>query len=120
MQLLDTVLRRWPELAAAWVARGMSLASHERYPEARQALETAATLGARSPEALAHLADAILRTTPTDTGAAASAIQRALRLAPGDAWMQNLAAQIHKGAAPRTDDVPDPRRLFQLRPPKEW
>ena len=114
MGLLDTIQHRWPELAAAWVARGMIHAAHARYAEARQALETAISLGARSPEVLAHLADS-LRSQPGHTAEAESAIQRALRLAPGDTWMQNLAAQIRKGEA-NAEDRPDPRRLFQARP----
>ncbi len=120
MELLDTVQHRWPEFAAAWVARGMIHAAHARYAEARQALATAVSLGARSPEAMAHLADSILRAAPGDASAAESAIQQALRLAPGDKWMQNLAAQIRDSATAKPADAPDPRRLFQSRPPREW
>lgn len=119
-RLLDTVQRRWPEMAAAWVARGLIHAAHAHYAEARQALSTAVSLGARSPEALAHLADSILRSQPTPIAEAQSAIERALRLAPGDAWMLNLAAQIRKDATAKTTEAPDPRRLFQSRPPREW
>jgi cytochrome c-type biogenesis protein CcmH/NrfG len=94
--------------------------AHGRYAEARQALATAVSLGARSPEAMAHLADSILRSAPGDASAAESAIRQALRLAPGDAWMLNIAAQIRDRAAANPADPPDPRRLFQLRPPREW
>ena len=127
LQLLDSVQRRWPELAAAWVARGMIHAAHERYTEARQALETAVSLGAHSPEALSHFADSILRSAPTRTTEAESAIRQALRLAPHDPWIQNLAAQVRKDTA-ATPGRPaeavgtpsDPRRLFQSRPPRDW
>jgi superkiller protein 3 len=112
-QILDTVQRRWPEFAPAWVARGMIHAAHEQYGAARQALETAVALGARSPEALAHLADCIRRSAPDRTSDAKSAAQRALRLAPGDPWIQSLT----DGKSP---DPPDPRGLFQSRPPREW
>ena len=47
---------------------------------------------------MAHLADSILRAAPGDASAAESAIQQALRLAPGDKWMQSLAAQIRDSA----------------------
>jgi tetratricopeptide (TPR) repeat protein len=113
MRLLDTVQHRWPEVAAAWVARGMIHASHEYYAEARQALATGVSLGARSPEALAHLADSIRRSQPPDDAAAESAIQRALRLAPADPWIQKLAAG-------KSVDPPDPRRLFESCSPREW
>jgi tetratricopeptide (TPR) repeat protein len=118
MRELDTVQRRWPEYPASWVARGMIDAAHEHCLEASHSLSTAVSLGARSPEVLGHLADCILRSAPAPTEEAESAIQRALRLAPGDPWLQSLAAQIRKAEAAGTS--PDPRRLFQSRPPGEW
>ena len=57
-RLLDIVQRRWPEGAPVWVARGIILEAHGRFEEARRALETAVSLGARSPEAREALADA--------------------------------------------------------------
>ncbi len=119
-QELDTVQRRWPELAAVWVARGMIHAAHARYEEASQALQTAVSLGAHSPETLAHFADSILRAAPTRIPEAESAIQRALRAAPDDPWVQNLAAQLRKTDAVKPVDAPDPRRLFQSRRPRDW
>jgi tetratricopeptide (TPR) repeat protein len=74
LQLLETVQHRWPELASAWVARGIIQAAHEHPAQARRALETAVSLGARS-------------------------------------------AEVRSAAAA---DAPDPRRLFQSRPPREW
>jgi len=120
LRVLDTVQHRWPEQPAAWVARGLICAAHARYAEAHQALATAVSLGARSPEALAYLADSILRTQASDASEAESAIQRALRLAPGDPWIVNLAAQIRKDKSAKTMETPDPLRLFQSRPPREW
>jgi tetratricopeptide (TPR) repeat protein len=120
LRLLETVQRRWPELPAAWVARGLIFAAHGRHAEARDALRTALSLGARSPEALAHLTDSILRSGSADAGDAASAIHRALRLAPGDPWIRSLAARIGKDAAAKPVEAPDPRRLFETRPPREW
>jgi tetratricopeptide (TPR) repeat protein len=48
--LLNDVQTRRPEWFAAWVARGMMAAAHDRPGEARHALEAAVALGARSPE----------------------------------------------------------------------
>jgi Flp pilus assembly protein TadD len=50
LSLLNEVQNRRPEWFAVWVARGMMLALHQQSGEARQALGTAAALGARSPE----------------------------------------------------------------------
>lgn len=55
-QLLDDARRRWPESPAVWVGEGLFLATHGNADQARRALETAASLGARSPEVTACLA----------------------------------------------------------------
>lgn len=120
LKLLDGVQHRWPENPAVWVARGMIDAARGRYSEAAPALETAVTLGAHSPETLAHLADSILRATPARADAAKSAIQQAARLAPGDAWIQSLAARPGNDAEWKGGEAPDPRRLFESRPPRDW
>ncbi len=120
LKVLDAVQRRWPENPSVWVARGMIYAAHGRYAEAAPALETAVSLGARSPETLAHLADSILRATPARADAAKSAIQQAVRLAPGDVWIQSLAAQAPGKSETKAVEAPDPRRLFESRPPREW
>ena len=57
LRTLDAVQLTWPEVAGVWVARGIILAAQQRFTEARKALQTAATHGARSPEAAACLAD---------------------------------------------------------------
>ena len=49
-RLLNEVQERRPEWFAVWVVRGMLLAGQKLTSEARQALETAMALGARSPE----------------------------------------------------------------------
>ena len=94
MRVLDDVQGRWPEGAGVWVGRGIILAAHQHYDEARRALETAATHGARSPEAWFCLADMTLRSAPERLDGAEAAIAQALRLAPDDASMQDLAGRI--------------------------
>ncbi len=64
LRLLDEIQRESPEIAGVWVARGIILAAHQRFAEARPALETAATHGARSPEARACLTEV---TKPSDS-----------------------------------------------------
>ncbi len=54
-QLLDDTQRHWPEVPAVWVAEGLILAAHGSPEPARHALETAVSLGARSPEVTACL-----------------------------------------------------------------
>jgi predicted Zn-dependent protease len=138
--LLDKIQRRWPERGAVWVARGIILAAHRHFEEARRALETAVSLGARSPEAWFYLADATVRSAPDRIGDAEAAVGEALKLAPEDPWIQTLAGQIaykkgdYKTAAERQQnavrlrkdspdkgaEAPDPGKLFQTRPPQDW
>jgi len=92
--VLDKIQRRWPEGGAVWVARGIILAAHRHFEEARRALETAVSLGARSPEALFYLADTTIRSAPDRIGDAEAAVREALKLAPEDPWIQTLAGQI--------------------------
>lgn len=119
LALLDTVQRRWPELASAWAARGLIHAAYEQYAEAQQALETAISLGAHSPEVLAHFANSILRSAPGRAAEVAPVIERALRGAPEDSWIKSLAEKVRNPAISPVDP-PDPRQLFQSRPPREW
>src|SRR5205814_289564 len=86
--LLDQVQRRWPEGAAVWVARGIIQAAHGHFEDARRALETAVTVGARSPEAWFYLADSTMRSAPDRIADAEIAIRKALSLAPEDGWIQ--------------------------------
>ncbi|HXB73485.1 MAG TPA: tetratricopeptide repeat protein [Candidatus Acidoferrales bacterium] len=92
--LLDKIQRRWPERSAVWVARGIFLAAQRHFEEARRALETAVSLGARSPEAWFYLADTTVRSAPDRIGDAEAAVGEALKLAPEDPWTQTLAGQI--------------------------
>ena len=95
LRVLDDVQRTWPEVAGVWVARGIILAAHQKFEEARRALETAAAHGARSPEAWSCLADMTLRSGGTArSDAAEAAVGQALRLAPEDASVQELAGRI--------------------------
>jgi predicted Zn-dependent protease len=100
--LLKQIQNRWPEWHAGWVAQGIILGTRGRFEEARRALETAVTLGARSPEVYYCLADFTLRSAPKSIGAAEAAAQQALKLAPEDPWIHSLAGRIasEKGEYP--------------------
>ncbi len=123
-RLLNQVQNRWPEWHAGWVAQGIILATRKRFEEARQALETAVALGARSSEAYYYLADCTLRSAPKRIDAAEAAIGQALKLAPHDPWIRSLARRIAsrtKEPEPDAGDQPPyPRTLFQLKPPRDW
>ena len=90
--LLSEVQNRWPEWPSVWLAHGIVLAAHQHYEEARQALETAVALGARSPETYYFLADCALRVGRKDN--AETLIKQALKLSPEDPWIQALAGRI--------------------------
>jgi tetratricopeptide (TPR) repeat protein len=93
-RLLMDIRNRWPEWSAVWLAHGMILHTHQRYEEARHALETAVELGARSPETYFYLADCELHSGPSRKDAAEAAVRQALNLSPGDPWIQSLAGRI--------------------------
>ena len=128
--LLSELQNRWPEWHAVWVASGVILAAHRDFEGARQALETAFVLGAHSPEAWFYLADASLGCAPRRMDAAEKAIGQAVKLAPGDARIQSLAARIaaekNGGAAAQPDpstadaDLPYMKKLFLEEPPQSW
>jgi tetratricopeptide (TPR) repeat protein len=92
--LLKEVRSRWPEWPAGWVARGILLENHGSFEEARQAMETAVSLGARSAPAYYYLADSALRCTPKRIDDAAGAAAQALKLAPLEPWIQDLAGRV--------------------------
>ena len=92
--LLIEIQNRWPEWSAVWLAHGMILHTHQRYEEARHALETAVELGARSPETYFYLADCELHSGPARKDAAEAAVRQALNLSPADPWIQSLAGRI--------------------------
>jgi Flp pilus assembly protein TadD len=124
--LLNQIQRRSPEGSALWVARGIILSSHGQFENARRALETAVTLGARSPEAFYYLADSTMRSAPDRTADVEAAIRNALKLAPEDQWIKALAHQIANrqgdSKTPQESPIaaPDPHRLFHTRPPQDW
>ncbi len=118
LRRIEDTQRAWPEFAGVWVARGMILAAHQRFDDARRALEAAAAHGARSPEAWAALADATMRSAPDRSEGARSAVSHALRLAPDDASLGELARRIALGKS--ADAPPNPAKLFEARPPRDW
>jgi tetratricopeptide (TPR) repeat protein len=91
-RLLIEIRKRWPEWSAAWAAQGILLDTHRRYDEARQLLETAVALGARTAEAYFYLADCALHGGRKD--AAESLIGEAIKLRSADPWIQFLAGRI--------------------------
>jgi tetratricopeptide (TPR) repeat protein len=118
LRVIDEAQRTWPEVAAVWVARGMILAAHQRFDDALRTLEAAAAHGARSPEAWAALADMTMRSAPDRIDPAKAAVAQALRLAPDDASIQDLAGRIALGKS--GDAPPTPAKLFEARPPRDW
>jgi tetratricopeptide (TPR) repeat protein len=124
--LLNEIQNRWPEWHAGWVAHGIILETHKHFEEARQALETAVALGARSPEAYYYLADCTLRSAPQRIDAAQAAIRQALKLAPDDPWIQSLAGRlgqvrtIQRDPSGTENEPPYTTRLFLLKPPRDW
>ncbi len=113
-QLLSEVQNRWPEWPNVWLAHGMILATQRHYEEARQALETAAALGANSPETYFFLADCALRTGRKD--AAEPLIRQALKLSPGDPWIQALGGRIAFARGEYQPAVERDRAAIHLRP----
>jgi tetratricopeptide (TPR) repeat protein len=118
--LLETARRHWPEVAAVWVAQGIIAAAHGRGEEARRIMETAISLGAHSPEAWACLADVTWQSAPERVEDAKHAIAEALKGAPGDGAIQNVARRIE--AQDRGSEHPpiEPASLFFTRLPQDW
>ena len=106
--LLKEIQSRWPEWAAGWVARGMVLENHGSFEQARQAMETALSLGARSAQAYYYLADSALRSTPKRIDDAGGAAAQALKLAPAEPWIQYIAGCV---ALARGDNAAAVERL---------
>jgi len=63
---LAAAQRRWPEVPSIWIAQGIILAAHDHLDASRKALETAAALGAHSPETYSALAEKLFLTAPPD------------------------------------------------------
>ena len=114
--LLKEVQARWPEWPAGWVASGVVLATHEEFEEARKALETAVSLGARSAQTYYYLADSTLQSVPKGTDAAGKAAAQALKLAPADPWIQTLAGRVAFEKGDLTTAVERLREAIRLNP----
>jgi tetratricopeptide (TPR) repeat protein len=112
-QLFGEVQNRWPEWSAVWMERGMILASHQRYREATQALQTAIALGARNSAAFYFLADSLLHTQ--EPSKAEAAILEALQLSPSDPWIQVLAGRVAFGRREYQLAVQREREAIRLR-----
>ena len=116
LDLLKQVQTRWPEWAAGWAARGMVLENHGSFEEAWQALNTAVSLGARSPEAYYYLADASLRSTPKRMDAADSAAAVAFKGLADDAWTLTLTGRMAVAKGDYATAVERLKRAISLRP----
>jgi protein O-GlcNAc transferase len=114
--LLDEIQNRWPEWSNAWVAHGIILESHKRSEEARQTLETAIALGARSSEVYFYLAECTLRAAPERIAAAEEAVRKALELAPQDPWVRALAGRIAFEQGHYQNAVDQLQEAIRLRP----
>jgi tetratricopeptide (TPR) repeat protein len=66
LTLLEGIAARWPEWPQTWAAKGVVLAMHDRYSEARPALEAAFALGLQNPMARFYLARASGQQPNTD------------------------------------------------------
>jgi predicted Zn-dependent protease len=118
--LLETARRHWPEVAAVWVAQGMIAAAHGHAEEARRIMETAISLGAHSPEAWACLADVTWQSAPGRVEDAKHAIAEALKGAPGDGAIQNVARRIESQERGSEHPPIEPASLFFTRLPQDW
>ena len=118
--LLENARRRWPEVAAGWAAQGLIAAVHGPAEPARRLLETAVSLGARSPEVWACLADSTWRSAPDRIDDAKRAIAQALKGAPDDPAIQAVERRIEtKDRNPENSPI-EPASLFFTRLPRDW
>ncbi|MGD0772719.1 MAG: tetratricopeptide repeat protein [Candidatus Solibacter sp.] len=114
--LLMDIQNRWPEWSAVWLAHAIILHAHQRYAEARQALETAVVTGSHSPETYFYLADCEFHSAPPRMDAAEAAVRQALSLAPEDPWIQSLAGRIAFAGGAFPLAVERLRAAIRLRP----
>jgi tetratricopeptide (TPR) repeat protein len=92
--LLDKIQARWPEWGQVYLLKGILLEIALKSAEAKQALETAIALGAKTPEAYYYEALAITHLTPEDLDAASDAIGHALAIDAQDPYIYLLAGKI--------------------------
>jgi len=94
-RLLAQIESRWPEWSLPYEIHGISLETRVRSTQAQPLLETAISLGAHDANVYYYLASAISHARPDDLEGAQQSIQKALKLNPGDAFIQSLAGKIH-------------------------
>ena len=85
-RLLSTLQNRWPEWPAVWAAHGIALAAHGHIDDARRTLETAAALGAHSPQVRSCLAETALRSVPPSGGEHPNYLRQLLQERPPRDW----------------------------------
>jgi tetratricopeptide (TPR) repeat protein len=93
-KLLTEIESRWPEWSKPYLIEGIILSGHDKFSEAKPVLETAVALGSNEAAAYYNLALADSNLIPPDIEGAQRAIQQALRLNPGDAYIQSLAGKV--------------------------
>jgi tetratricopeptide (TPR) repeat protein len=93
-RVLKRIENQWPEWAPPYVTYGILLEGLSRSDEAKSQLETAVALGASSGQLYYYLARSTLNAAPDRIDDAVKAIDRAVALSPGDAFVQSLAGRI--------------------------
>ncbi len=114
--VLGELQRRWPKWPDAWLTEGIILETYKKYEEARQMVEKAVALGARSPEAYFYLAESLLYTSPERIDAAEKNIRQAVALAPEDPWVRALAGRIAFAKKDYKAAVEQLQEAIRLRP----
>ncbi len=92
--VLSRIEGRWPEWSQPYLVNGIVLEIRLKSAEAKPLLETAIARGGQDSVAYYYLASAIMHATPEDTNGAQRAIEQAVRLNPGDAYIRSLAGKI--------------------------
>jgi len=93
-KLLAEIQARWPKWDRAYQLKGILLEIQLKSSEARQALDTAISLGANTPEVYYYKALAITHAEPDDLDGAQNAINHALALTSTDPYAFVLAGKI--------------------------
>jgi tetratricopeptide (TPR) repeat protein len=93
-KLLAEIQARWPKWDRAYQLKGILLEIQLKSAEARQALDTAISLGANTPEVYYYKALAITHAEPDNLDGAQNAINHALALTSTDPYAFVLAGKI--------------------------
>ncbi|MFN7996350.1 MAG: tetratricopeptide repeat protein [Bryobacteraceae bacterium] len=93
-QVLGTVIKRWPEWGRPYLVRGIFEENHSRSAEALKDIQTAMSLGDRSPEAYLYLAMALNHAKPEEGKRALDAARKAIELSPADPWAKIMAGRL--------------------------